>query len=669
MRILEELKNKNINIYPIKQLVVTSEKNYNLDRIKSLKELKTSSVYNVILRCLEILDTKETKYKDTIAEVLLWMDTGKAGTREDIKEWKKAGYNLFTHNLGSAEIYKNYSSNFDELTYILIKTHGLIGQYIKGEVNLNTNKELYNLIKDKKISKKDLKEILLILNECIIKEVSVKIYEKEKELIEEIIDKILDGNFEEKLDIVKRLDMLNEGISEDDKILIRNVIKDKKVKEKIEQVFITSELWYYESALKNFDVVKQLKILLIVSNYLEGISEITFSPLMKSIYLDYKKIKRVNIYKQRIIENYLDEITFEQIINKEIKNNINISYVVTKNNTTLEFNFEFSKVAKKLIEFCEVAYESNSLYNKSVILLYDLFGFRKDNYDRFYNEIDYLETMNSVICHKSKLLDFIVGDNVLDVGPGGGALMDLILDTYKDKNVFGIDISSNVIEELNKKKINENRNYNLVKGNALNLEDYFKKGSLDTIIYSSIIHEIFSYNEYEGKKFNHNVIKKALISAYNILSNHGRIIIRDGIMSESVPRIIEFKNKDDMNIFKRYVHEFKGRKINYELLSDNRIKLDINDAMEFLYTYTWGEEAFELEVQEQFGYYTPLEYEKMVLDTLPNSKIIYSKAFLQDGYKEHLENKINFFDENLNTVSLPNSTYILVVEKGDNNGI
>ena len=665
MRALEELKNKNIYIYPIKQLVLTNEKNYNLDRIKSFKDLKTSSVYETIVGCLEILDTKETKYKDLIAEVILWMDTAKAGTKEDIKVWKKQGFNLFTHNLGSAEIYKKYSSNYNELIYILIKTHGLIGQYIKGEVNLNTNRELYELLEKNIISKSDLKEILLILNECIIKEVSTKIYEKEETLIEVIIDKILNGEFEEKLDIVKRIDMLNEGISDDDKILIENVIKDNKIKERIESVFISSELWYYESALKSFDVVKQLKILLIISNYLDGISEITFSPLMMSIYLNYKNVKRINIYKQRIIENYLDEITYEQIINKEIPNNINISYSIKKNGSTLEFNFIFSKVAKKLIEFCEVAYESNSLYNKSVILLYDLFGFRKDNYDRFYNEIDYLETMNSVINHKSKLLDFIVGDNILDVGPGGGALMDLILDTYKDKNVYGIDISSNVIEELNKKKINEKRNYNLVKGNALNLEDYFKKGSLDTIIYSSIIHELFSYIEYEGKKFNHDVIKKTLIGAYNILPKHGRIIIRDGIMSENAQRIIEFKNKDDMNIFKRYVHEFKGRKIKYELLSDNRIKLDINDAMEFLYTYTWGSEAFELEVQEQFGYYTPSEYEKMILDTLENSKIIYSKAFLQEGYTSHLENKVNFYDENLNSVSLPNSTYILVIEKGE----
>ncbi len=671
MRLLEELKNKNIYIYPIKQLVLTSEKNYNLDRIKSLNDLKTSLVYKSVLNTLEILNTKETRFKDLIAEVLIWMDTAKCGTKEDRKEWKRLGYNLFTHNIGSSEIYKKYSPNYNEITYILIKTHGLIGQYIKGEVNLDTNKELYDLIEKKLLTKNELKEILTILNECIISDVSIKIYEREKTQIDSIINKIINNDFDEKISIVDRLDRLNEGISNTDRKVIKDIIKNEDISKRLEYLFLNNELWYYKSALKAFDIESQIKILLLLSNNIKGSKEITFAPLMENIYLNYKKIKVVNIYKQRIISAYLKDLSFEQIINNKINNNINLTYSIKRTNTTIEFNFIFSKVAKKLIEFCEVAYTSDSLYNKSVILLYDLFGFRKDNYDRFYNEIEYLETMNSTINNKSIILDYIVGDKVLDVGPGGGALMDLILDTYNDKSVYGIDISSNVIEELNKKKIKEKRNYNLVKGNALNLEDYFEKNSFDTVIYSSIIHELFSYINYNNKKFNHEVIIKTLKSAYNIIKVGGRIIIRDGIMTNSnEKRIIEFKNKEDINILKRYVNDFKGRKIEYELIDKNKVIMNINDSMEFLYTYTWGEEAYPLEVQEQFGYYTQNEYEEMIKNNLKNSKIIYSKSFLQEGYQTHLENKINYYDENYNTVKLPDSTYILVIEKGsEDNGI
>lgn len=667
MKLLEELKNKNINIYPIKQLVLTDEKNYNLDRIKSLNDLKNNLVYKSVLNNLLILESKKTKYKDLISEVIIWMDCAKCGTKEERKKWEKRGYNLFTHNLGSAEIYKEYTSNYDEIVYILIKTHGLIGQYIKGEVNLSTNKELYSLIEKKLISKKELKEILSILNECIISDVSIKIYEREKDEIDTIIDKIINNQFDEKIDIVKRIDRLNEGINNSEKDFLKEIIRNNEINSRLTNIFENIELWYYKSALKTFSVENQIKILLILSNYTDKISEITFAPLMENIYLNYKKVKMVNIYKQRIIEKYLNEITFNQIINNSINSNINISYSVKRINSTVKFNFIFSKVAKKLIEFCEVAYTSGALYNKSVLLLYDLFGFRKDDYDRFYNENEYLETMNSTINYKSVLLDYIVGEKVLDVGPGGGALMDLISETFDDKEVYGIDISSNVIDELNKKKINENKKYHLIKGNALNLEDYFDKNSLDTIIYSSIIHELFSYIKYDGKKFNYDVIKKTLTSAYNVLKVGGRIIIRDGIKTQSnEKRIIEFKNKDDINILKRYVKDFKGRTINYSQIDDNKVLMDINDSMEFLYTYTWGEESYSLEVQEQFGYYTPNEYEDMIYSLFNNCKIICSKAFLQDGYKIHLESKINYYDENYNTVDLPNSTYILVIEKESN---
>lgn len=666
MRELEELRNKNINIYPIRELVSTKLKNFNLERLNSLSQLNTSLVYNSVLKCLEILDTKTTKFKSIIAQTLLWMDVAKSGSSKDIAEWKKAGFNLFTHNIGSADIYKKYSSSYDEVIYVLIKTHGLIGQYIKGEVNLNTNRELYTLIEKGFLTKEELREILLILNECIIREVSDSIYEKEEKTISVLVDRIINNQMEESIDIVKRIQMLNGDIVDDDKKIIREIIKDNKVKERLLKVFENCELWYYKSALKFLSVERQIKVLLLVSNYIEDKCEVTFEKLMKDIYLNYKSVKRINIYKQRIIENYLDQMTYDQIINRNFKDNINITYQVRRYGTTHNFNFKFSTVATKLIDFCEVAYSSGELYNKSVILLYDLFGFRKDNYDRFYNEVEYLETMNSSIIHKSKLLEFIKGKNVLDVGPGGGALMDLILDSFNDKTVYGIDISSNVIEELNKKKIKENRDYKLVKGNALNLEDYFEKGSIDTIIYSSIIHELFSYIEYEGRKFNHDVIIKTLKSAYSIIPVGGRIVIRDGIMSDkSKTRIIEFKNKSDINILKRYQADFKGREIKFELLEDNKVKMNINDAMEFLYTYTWGEESYSHEVQEQFGYYTPSEYEKVVIDNLENAKIVYSHAFLQDGYEEHLLNKINLYDENNNSVSLPDSTYILVIEKGE----
>ena len=277
----------------------------------------------------------------------------------------------------------------------------------------------------------------------------------------------------------------------------------------------------------------------------------------------------------------MENLTLEDILKNNISPNPHISHKIVTTNNTIEFNFEFSIEAQKLIEFCEVALTSDVLYQKATYMLYDLFGFRRDAYDRFYNELNYLNTMNSGKNEKAIILDYIVGRKVLDVGPGGGVLLDLIESTGKDYDILGIDLSQNVIDKLNEKKKEENHKWNIVKGDALNLTKYFDKDSIDTIIYSSIIHELYSYIEFNGKKFNKETIKKSLKESYDILKAGGRIIIRDGIMSSPVTdyRLIEFKDVSDIDILKRYCEDFKGRKVTFEQVNENTVKMLVNDAM------------------------------------------------------------------------------------------
>lgn len=638
-------------------LVNTNEKNYNVERVKSLKEITKKSVYNYVLKAFEILEIKELD-SDTyfyVSEVLKWMDVAKTGSKEDRKLWKKLGFNLYVHNIGSYEIYLKEEQNPNMIVATLIKTHGLIGQYIRGEVNLDKNKEIYNLLEV--LEKDKLKEILIILNECIIRPLSDELYDSLKRKIENVIDLILNNKFEKET-LILRLKRLNKNIDE-------SLLKDKRIIDSLNKVFDNVEIWYYEAALKDFSFEERLKILLYISNKLKGSYHITFEKLMKNIYFDYENKKMINIYKKRIIETLLKELDIEDILNNNIKENPHIKFKLQKKEDTLLFDFNFSLQTRKLIEFCEIAYTSNSLYNKSVYMLYDLFGFRRDEYDRFYNEIEYIEKMNSSINNKKVILDYIVGKNILDVGPGGGALMDLIESELPEKRVYGIDISKNVIELLEKKKRDENKSWIIKEGEALNLSNYFKKGEIDTIIYSSIIHELYSYIPYKGKKFNIETIIKTLKEAYSILSVGGRIVIRDGIETEPKDqyRIIEFNNIKDIDILNNYCNDFKGRKVTYEKLSKNKVKMLVNDAMEFLYTYTWGENSYSLEVKEQFGYMSKSEYINLIENNLENAKIIVCTSFLQSGYEENLLNKITIYDEFMNIVKLPDSTCIIVIER------
>ena len=650
-----------------KYLLNTREKNYNIERLDSVKKNTNKLVYEYVLRSLAILDTKHVDDKTYfyVSETLKWMDVGKVGNSSERRKWRKKGYDLYAHNYGSSDIYKEDNTNYDEVVRILIKTHGLIGQYIRGEVKFIHNRELYDLIKKNLITKEKLKEVLILLNECIIGAVSLELYERVKEEVNKSIEYIINNDFNHEFDIIERINRLNGGISNEDKKELKEILSNNNLKPVIEKLFNEVGFWYYEIALSDFSMLEQIKILTICAVNANNVNNITFEKIMKTIYTDYNGKRVINLFKKRIVEEYLRNIEIKDILDNHLYLSPHISFKLTRVNKEMLFDFKFSIQASKLIDFCMVASTSDSIYKKSIYLLYDLFGFRKDEYDRFYNEIEYLNTMNSSLHYKAKILDYMVGKNILDVGPGGGALMDLIEERDPSLNVYGIDISANVIDTLSKKKLKEKKAWNLVKGDALNLQDYFEKGSLDTIIYSSIIHELYSYIPYEGKKFNINTVIKALKSAYDILSVNGRIIIRDGIKTEpeNQYRIIEFRNIEDLKILDRYCNDFKGRKITYEKIDNNKVKMLVNDAMEFLYTYTWGEDSYPLEIQEQFGYLTPSEYKKLILDNLPHSKIIICEAYLQEGYEEHLLNKISIYDEKMNTVKLPNSTCITVIEK------
>jgi len=238
--------------------------------------------------------------------------------------------------------------------------------------------------------------------------------------------------------------------------------------------------------------------------------------------------------------------------------------------------------------------------------------------------------------------------------------LDLLEEKYPDKRVIGTDISDNVIMELEKKKKAEGRHWEVMRHNFV--ENPFQM-KVDTIIFSSILHEIFSYTETENGRFELGSVKKALENAYESLNPGGRIIIRDGIRTANDGSVIEitFLDPAGMGFFKNYVNDFKGLK---DIL-DKKISIDEEGgkvsacaefAREFLYTYTWGQESYAHEVQEQFGYFTIDEYREYFEGL--GAKMIRCDAFLEPGYVEHLSPKVK-----LSVDKFPDSNCIVVVEK------
>ncbi|MDO4283456.1 MAG: class I SAM-dependent methyltransferase [Clostridia bacterium] len=643
----------------------------NIERFDTIDSINPHATLEYVYRTLKVLEAEAPNLNSLeytiLNDVLCYSEVAKGGTPQMRKKWQQNHFSIAIHNFGSADIYRSlnqdrFKPNYLRYVSTLIATHGMIGQYLRGETSLKSSEPLIGL----SFPDVDHEKVVKILNKCIIKGVSEELYESLEAEINTTIETLLIRNY-------NRLKKLRAAA-------IRNGENfDKEYHEFIEtypeciaslNCFLNRyDFWYIEAATNDFKLDTTLKLFVYIQRAIgnKPITDISFKNMM-SFYCDYHGKKVINVFKERVIEKLLTEYDISS--DAPLKNNF-VELVFDYSDDSIDYNilnlkWQFTPISEKFIDFCIAAIGQGALYDKVITMACDHFGIRRDKYDRFYNEYEYLQTMNSTTHLKKILVDYVTGDTIVDVGPGGGGLMDAILERFPSKKVMGIDVSENVIEKLQKVKTLYSKKWDVLQGNALELEKTFKEGEFDTIIFCSILHELYSYIPYDGKNFNYDTLRTVFCSVYHLLPKGGRLIIRDGIMTESnEDRKIRFKNPADMEILKRYANDFKGRKITFEAICEDTVQMPINDAMEFLYTYTWGEESYAHEINEQFGYFTPKQYIDFVTECFEgNCKVIDSKHFLQSGYSEHLLEKIEFLDAKTNvSVNLPDSTFILVIEK------
>ncbi len=220
----------------------------------------------------------------------------------------------------------------------------------------------------------------------------------------------------------------------------------------------------------------------------------------------------------------------------------------------------------------------------------------KSNYER------YLERMTQSVQKSSKeLIPFYASGKTLDVGCGSGVLLDIL---YKNGvEAEGIDINTEAVKVCHKKGL---------KAKCIPLNEIKEK--YDTIIFSSVLHEFSSYDE--NNRFSNRPIIDALNMAKNILNDNGKIIIRDGLKGDKTNGYLYAKDIKTVQAFRNFINEspiFSHTNKN-ELFIINKTKITAPRWVlkEFIFTYTWGEESWNREIQEQFGILSKKEWKKVL---------------------------------------------------------
>ena len=317
-------------------------------------------------------------------------------------------------------------------------------------------------------------------------------------------------------------------------------------------------------------------------------------------------------------------------------------------------------------------YETRSqvAYHSMLKALCDLYKLRKDQFDRVANEANYLAAMNAARPDKERMVQLVKPGRIVEIGPGGGVVLDLLEQRFAGSEIIGLDASRDVVDTLGQRARAHGKRWRVVHGPAEQLGELVGP-PIDSVVFCSILHEVYSYSE---PRFSLASVERVIQAAFAQLGPGGRIVIRDGIQPPPGRRRLHLIAPEARPTFDLFVAQFEGRKIEFTELPDprgpNRVELSAADAMEFLYTHTWGPASFPYEVREVRGILTYDDYVAHLVAWCggPDAARVVElppdlRSYLQPGYREHLQGKIELTDERDQPVELPDSNGLIVIEK------
>lgn len=268
---------------------------------------------------------------------------------------------------------------------------------------------------------------------------------------------------------------------------------------------------------------------------------------------------------------------------------------------------------------------------------------------------------------------------ILSIGAGTGKVEAAIGDVIIDSTVVALDASLPMLETIQdaNREIDSNGGQHAVEPVAADAEHIpFRDESFDAIVLSSIVHEIPSYLH----NFDFQATFPFFKECVRVLKHGGRIVIRDFMLPENPDEEVLMKigsaqlpsDMDPLTFLKKFSEGFKGDDLAYlrgqleSMQSGGHVRVKKSHAFELVSHYSWSQ-SFNEEIAEKYGYLPVKEYTDFVLKALEETgstcKVIEQKTYLQDGYREHIEGRLDLLDIDGNPISLPDFTGIIVIEK------
>lgn len=649
---------------------------------------------------------------DIVRAALCFLDFAKGGTTEQRRRWEAGGADLTIHNLAAAEILEAEETlqRFDrfadapvlaELTRAIVAHHGLAGQWVRGETPIVAFRGWIAWLRERRAPLAATLEVdedtaLELAADCLhlvdvcdtaaVREglMNDRLHRELVTLRDRWVAAAEGTGLDERRTLTDRFTRLRRQALENgepsERVNAALASLDERRRGWLAERMRNAQLWYFEPATHALSSEAALKLLCLG---LAGADAAPAVDVARPFHLSLQPMvgsigapDRAASYRVRLVEALLGEKTIEEVVEEgDFPRNVLASFLPRIGGTTaVALELETTEEADALVTLLTIYERRSSVaFHQILKLLCDVYGLRKDDFDRLANEAQYLATMNAARSDKERMLDWVRPGTVVEMGPGGGVVLDLLEQHFPDSDLVGLDISEAVIEELRRRGTAEQRAWRVLQGDAFELADIFGEGSLDTVIFCSVLHEIYSYVEWEGRAYRLDAVRAMLREAYRTLKPGGRIVIRDGVKPAAAGRVVTFIDPEGPDFLRRFVDEFEGRDIVVDWVDEKTARMSAPDAMEFLYCYTWGAASFPYEVREQYGIMERDEYEAAVLDWLsdfdPPAVAVELRSelrsYLQPGYRDGLADKVRLSDDAGRPVALPDSNALWVFEKTD----